>query len=308
MRASFVFVLSLALILCSCSSDQEDTGLPLIIDADTANEVDDLYAIVRAIKAPELDLLGITSAQFHTSPLASDSTVYESQKINEEIIDLLDIKDLPLPLGANAPIESIANPQSSAAADFIIEQARDRTVDDPLHIAILGPCTNIATAVIQAPDIIPLLQVHYIGFWHDTTAQVFDLKEFNSGNDTLAVQVLLDTEGLDFDVMTATTCQHLVLGKEDVDRHLKGRGGISDYLVDRWESYTRWWTKEDPEKKSWIMWDLAIIEALIHAEWATKKEFDSPSEVSGRVIEAYIDIDVPSMKADFWDTMTAAQL
>ena len=123
MRASFVFVLSLTLILCSCSSDQEDTGLPLIIDADTANEVDDLYAIVRAIKAPELDLLGISSAQFHTSPLASDSTVYESQKINEEIIDLLDIKDLPLPLGANAPIESITNPQSSAAADFIIEQA-----------------------------------------------------------------------------------------------------------------------------------------------------------------------------------------
>ena len=118
----------------------------------------------------------------------------------------------------------------------------------------------------------------------------------------------MDTEGLDFDVMTATTCQHLVLDKEDVDRYLKGRGGISDYLVDRWESYTRWWTKEDPEKKSWIMWDLAIIEALIHTEWATKKEFDAPSEVSGRVIEAYIDIDVPSMKADFWDTMTEAQL
>ena len=136
-KTSVIFILCCVLLLLSCKSKPVNEGLPLIIDADTANEVDDLYAIVRAIKAPELNLLGITSAQFHTSPLASDSTVYESQKINQEIIDLLDIKDLPLPLGANAPIESITNPQSSAAADFIIEQARDRTVDDPLHIACL---------------------------------------------------------------------------------------------------------------------------------------------------------------------------
>ena len=152
------------------------------------------------------------------------------------------------------------------------------------------------------------MHVHYIGFWHDTTAQVFDLKEFNSGNDTLAVQVLLDTKDLDFDVMTATTCQHLVLEKDDVDSHLKGKGGISDYLVDRWDSYTRWWTQEDPEKKKWIMWDLAIIEAIVHPEWATKKEYKAPSDTPGRVIEAYVDIDVPAMKENFWKTMSQSQL
>jgi len=308
MKALFMLIQCSLIILCGCSTEPEVQGLPLIIDADTANEVDDLYAIVRAINAPELDLRGITSAQFHTSPLATDSTVHESQVINEEIIHLMNTPDLPLPLGANAPITSTSSPASSPASDFIIEQARKQTTDDPLHIAILGPCTNIATAILEAPDIIPLVHVHYIGFWHDTTAQVFDLKEFNSGNDTLAVQVLLDTKDLDFDVMTATTCQHLVLEKENVDRHLKGYGGISDYLVDRWDSYTRWWTKEDPEKEKWIMWDLAIIEALIHPEWATKKEFAAPSDTPGRIIEAYIDIDVPAMKEDFWSSVSAESL
>ena len=65
---------------------QEDK-IPMVIDADTANEVDDLFALVRAINEPKFDLLGVTSAQFHTSPLATDSTVLESQRINEKIIE-----------------------------------------------------------------------------------------------------------------------------------------------------------------------------------------------------------------------------
>ena len=294
------------LLLTGCHEPEGNHGLPLIIDADTANEVDDLYAIVRAIEADELNIIGITSAQFHTSPLATDSTVYESQAINEDIVRLMDRTEIPLPLGANGPILDIARPTSSDASSFIIEQAKNHKGDDPLHIAILGSCTNVATAVLEAPEIIPLIKVHYIGFWHDTINQVFDLKEFNSGNDTIAVQVLLDTEGLDFDVMTASTCQHLVLTKEEVDLHLKDKGGIADYLVDRWETYTRWWTEEDPEKKSWIMWDVAIIEALIHPELALKKPFDAPSDTPERSIDAYVDIDVGAMKDHFWQSVTSS--
>jgi len=307
-KAWCLLIIIFTSVIPSCQQAEEEIGLPLIIDADTANEVDDLYAIARAIKAPELDLIGITSAQFHTSPLASDSTVYESQAINEKIIELMARKDIPLPLGANAPISSKTEFDLSPASNFIIVEARKRTATDPLHVAVLGPCTNVATAILQAPDIIPLLHVHYIGFWHDTTSNVYDLQEFNSGNDTVAVQVLLETDGLDFDVMTATTCQHLVLEKEEVDRYLKGKSNISDYLVNRWENYTRWWTKEDPDKTSWIMWDLAIIEALIHPEWATKKEYPAPSSTPNRTIEAYINIDVPAMKAEFWRTVAEADL
>ena len=295
-------ILSAVILLgIACSTIEKPIkGIPLIIDADTANEVDDLYAIVRALRAEELDVKAITSAQFHTSPLATDSTVYESQAINEDIVRLMDRMDVDLPLGANQPMKSPADPATSEASDYIINSARDHSPQDPLHIAILGSCTNVASAIVDAPEIIPNLRVHYIGFWHDTLAQVFDLQEFNSGNDTTGVQVLLDAEGLDFDVMTATTCQHLVFSKQEVDHHLKGRGGISDYLVDRWDSYTRWWTDEDPEKEKWIMWDVAIIEALIDPETAQKKSFQAPSSTPDRTIDAYIDIDVDTMITNFW--------
>ena len=49
--------------------------IPLIVDADTANEVDDLYAIAIALLAPELDVRGLTSAQYHTQERAPRDSV-----------------------------------------------------------------------------------------------------------------------------------------------------------------------------------------------------------------------------------------
>lgn len=285
-------------LIAGCLPQKEK--LPLIIDADTANEVDDLFAIVRAIGAPEFDLLGITSSQFHTSPLASDRTANESQEINEEIIRLLNKNDIVLPLGSNKPLVSKDQAQPSSAANFIIEKAHQMQGDLKLQLVILGSCTNVASAILLDPSIVPKIQVHYLGFWHTPSTNLYNKKEFNSGNDTLAVNFLLDHPSLDLSVMTATTSQHLVFEKKVVDEILKGRGGIHDYLVNRWESYDRWWTEEDPEKAKWIMWDVAIIEALAHPEWTTIQTFLTPPDNTQRNIKIHTAIDINEMEADFW--------
>jgi hypothetical protein len=71
-------------------------------------------------------------------------------------------------------------------------------------------------------------------------------------------------------------------------------------LWERWNSYNRWWTAEDPDKTSWIMWDVAIIEAMIHPEWASIKEFPAIPMHADKKIEAYTAIDVQAMRQDFW--------
>lgn len=296
--------LVLFLICISCQKQPSIDKIPLIIDADSANEVDDLYAIARALQAPELYILGITSAQFHTSPLATDTTVLESQYINKKILELMNREDIPLPLGSNIPIPNPITPAKSEASSFIIKEAHKMSLGKKLQITILGPCTNVASAILQDPTIIPKIQVHYIGFWHDKETNSYDKNEFNSRNDSIAVDILLNATGLDFNVMTATTSQHLVFNKSEVDQNLSGKDGISKYLVDRWENYERWWTKEDPQKKQWIMWDLAIIEALIHPEMAEKEQFATPSENRKRNISIYTEIDIEKMKADFWQSLS----
>jgi len=207
-------------VLCTmlAIAQEQDKKIDLIIDADTANEIDDLFAIVRAIGEPKFNLLGVTSAQFHTSPLATDNTVYESQQINEAILQLMKQETIALPLGSNTALKDAKTPSVSAASRFIIEKAHQMPKNKQLHIAILGSCTNVASAIIEDATIIPKLSLHYIGFWHNIEKNTYDKAEFNTRNDSIATNLLLNTKGLNFNVMTATTSQHLVFKKEDADR------------------------------------------------------------------------------------------
>lgn len=290
-------------IFPGCQNPVTEERIKVIIDADTANEVDDLFALARAIAEPKLEILGITSAQFHTSPLASDNTVLESQKMNEDIVHLMNVTDIKTPLGSTIPLNDPSIPMDSEASEFIISSAHSVSEGEILHIIILGPCTNVASAVIRDPSILPKIKVHYLGFWHDVKTNQYNKKEFNSGNDTIAVNVLLDETNLDLTIMTATTSQHLVFDKINVDKQLKGRGGIADYLVDRWESYQRWWTDKDLEKNHWIMWDVAIIEALIHPELTESDLFMTPEENVQRQIRIHTKLDEGKMEKQFWQSL-----
>ncbi len=291
----------------SCSSlpaqQQVSNKIPIIIDADTANEIDDLYAIVRAIAEPSFDLIAINSAQFHTSPLASKNTVNESQLINEEIITLMGAKEIVLPLGSNTPLIEYGVPISSEASRYIIEAAHKMRDGTKLNVVILGPCTNVASAILEDPSIIPKLTVHYLGFWHKPAANSYDKKEFNSGNDPIAVEVLLNSKNLELNVMTASTSQHLVFLKEDADTYLKNQEGIKGYLLNRWDRYNRWWTKDDPNKEKWVMWDVAIIEAIAQPEWSTIEYFLTPPENTNRKIGIHTIINVEKMTQHFWNTL-----
>jgi hypothetical protein len=55
----------------------------VVIDADTANEVDDPFAIVRALVEPGLQLVGLSAAQWQVSHWATPTTLEDSQRLNE---------------------------------------------------------------------------------------------------------------------------------------------------------------------------------------------------------------------------------
>ena len=78
--------------------------LSLIIDADTGNEIDDLNAIVRALVEPGFKIVGITAAQYHTSPQALTDSVTDSYRINQEILALMGRKNIPALRGSNHPM------------------------------------------------------------------------------------------------------------------------------------------------------------------------------------------------------------
>ena len=96
------------------ASGQEFVGKPkLILDADTANEIDDLYAIVRTLRQDKFEVLGLNSAQwFHY--LGDPDSVQASQKLNEDLVRLLGREDLPTPRGSEQPMAWGQNTQPTS--------------------------------------------------------------------------------------------------------------------------------------------------------------------------------------------------
>ena len=61
----FSWILGVFILLhCSVLQAQKPS---VIIDADTGNEVDDLFAVSRALIAPEIEIVGLNSTQWQNS-------------------------------------------------------------------------------------------------------------------------------------------------------------------------------------------------------------------------------------------------
>tara|TARA_B100000780_G_scaffold163073_1_gene114017 strand:- start:721 stop:1665 length:945 start_codon:yes stop_codon:yes gene_type:complete len=274
--------------------------IPIIIDADTANEVDDLFAICGALSDSNFNIIGITASQFNTSPLATSNTALESKNINDEILKLLKIESIPSLIGSSSPIESVFKVKNSQASSFIIEKSRLYTNENPLNIVILGSCTNVATAIINAPDILKKIKVYYLGFWHEPKTNLYNKNEFNSRNDPLAINFLLNSSGLDFSVMTASTSKDLIFKRNELEVYLSNNNPLGPYLTNRWDSYERWWTDDDKEKKQWIMWDVAVIEVIANIHNSEFEFFDTPSDNLNRKIKIFTKINVSNIKKRYW--------
>ena len=107
LRARFALVQRIiftGLMLCSFTglvTGQEKQRLTL--DADTANEIDDLFAITRMLKQDQFDVLALTSTQW-IHYLAEEDSVGASQRENEALVALLGRPDLPVPMGSKEPM------------------------------------------------------------------------------------------------------------------------------------------------------------------------------------------------------------
>jgi purine nucleosidase len=273
-------------------------SIPTHIDADTANEIDDLYAIVRALLAPELEVRALSSAQW-SHELSSRETVRESQALNEAILRAMNRVDIPTPIGSE---RKMGQPwggdeaRDSPAARSIIRNARAMEDGQKLSVITLGASTNIASAIKLAPDIVPKLSVYLLGAKYFADRQVWDKDEFNIRRDLNAFNFLLNQTALDLNLMPVNIIVNYRLRQREVVDRLAGKSAVWDLLANRWLSFS-------PGNAEWIMWDLALTQAVIHPHLAEKSLQKGPPENTERLLNVYTRIDIPGMVADWWETV-----
>lgn len=279
-----------------------DDPQPLFIDADTANEIDDLYAIVRALLEPGFDIVGLSSAQWNHR-LSPPDTVRQSQRLNEQLLALMDRTDIPHPLGAEMIVGKPwggTEPRDSPAAQLMIRAAREQPEGQKLTIATLGAATNIASAIQLAPDIVPKIACYMLAGRYDAEQGVWNKDEFNVRNDLNAFNLLLDTEGLELHVMPVSVLLDFKFQLETTLERLSGTGAVWDALAARWLSHS-------PSSATWIMWDLALVIALARPALATEAQVMTPPENTQRAVSVYTAVDEAAMRQDWWRVVDEAQ-
>lgn len=304
-------VLSMLFLACGACGSSVDAGNPVrvIVDADTANEIDDLYAIVRALVAPEFRVVGLTSAHYTRSTQPND-TVHRSQAINEQILDAMGLRDaIPHPVGADRSMPAPTTPVDSPAARLIIDKAHDGGPDDKLIVFALGACTNLASALVLDPSIESKVVFAFID--GDYKDRRWGPGIFNWKNDIHAVKAIFESQVEYLHMPARSVSVEMELSKKEVDEYLKGHGGVWDLLVDRWETFPR--TARSAKK---TMWDIALIEAVLRPGLATPAVVGAPIIHDASTVEQFPDnprrvtvfeaINAQEMRRDFWEAINAA--
>ena len=71
-------------------------------------------------------------------------------------------------------------------------------------------------------------------------------------------------------------------------------------LEDRWKTH-------NPQDRTRIMWDLALVEAYLKPELTEVIETRTPPENTERTIRVYTRIDEVKMTEDFWEVLRGAR-
>lgn len=296
LKSTIVFGIWVLMGFASDASGQAQSRRPkLILDADTANEIDDLYAIVRTLRQDKFEVLGLNSAQwFHY--LGDPDSVQASQKLNEDLVKLLGREDLPTPQGSEQPMGRPwggEQPKDSPAAQFIIKSALATPEGEKLNVLCIGASTNLASAIKLRPEIAPRIRAYVLAFRYERETGVWNKSEFNVRRDLNAADFLLNQEDLELHVMPCTVSRALTFDRDDSFERQSRMGELGAYLTERWKA-------RFPDAKTWIMWDIAAIEAMVNPDMAAEEQVMTPPENKQRKVWMYHTIDADRMRDDFW--------
>jgi len=202
----------------------------VIIDSDVKNEADDQFAVVHALLSPTLDVRGVIPAHFGTH--RTTESLAESRAELDLLIRLLDLgHEVPTADGAPHALPDEHTPVDSPGARLIIDEAR-RADAGPLVIAFLGPLTDMASALLLAPDIAETdTTVIWIGGPpYGDLVSVGSWPEFNLRNDIAAANVVFDS-GIRLQQVPSNVYRQVVVGYAELEARVEPHGELGAYLA-----------------------------------------------------------------------------
>ena len=223
--------------------------LRVVIDTDTANSIDDQFAIAWALRSPErIDVEAIYAAPYSKDIFkqmdASGAAGAYIQKITYEgggtpeegmlasyreirkVCDLCGVRmEDRIFRGAPRFMRSAHDPIDSEAVQDLIRRAKQ---GGPLYVVCIAAITNVASALMIDPSIRDNLVLVWLAGEPLHFPHGF---EYNLSEDLFASRYIFDCGVPLVYIPCMSVASHLSISKEEVQAQLAGKNPICDYLA-----------------------------------------------------------------------------
>ena len=299
-----------------------DGPVRLLIDTDTANEIDDQYALAWALLSPEhMTVEAVTAEPFsfahHRAGLLAAEEAIESGKayseylvggfqgwINrlhaqgrraadlnftmpdegmelsyQEILKIYEKMNEPhegrVFRGATRYMTHADDIVESEAVDTIIRLARQ--TDRPLYIAAMGCVTNIASAILKAPDIRENIVVIWTSSF-PSSAPHNNRPSLNLVQDVHASRLLFDCGVPHVYLPGYHVGAQLKISFSEMRDFVKGQSDVADYLFHLFthNPLHEMFAITNTQQRTWVIWDIINIAWLINPSWVATFMTTSP--------------------------------
>ena len=246
----------------------------MVLDTDTANEIDDQFAVAHALLSGErLALEAIYAAPFARGGAGPAAGVAESEAEILRLTERLDVDPAGRVLrGAERFLASADAPVANAASDDLVRRAMETREGEVLWVAAIGALTNVASALLAEPEIAGRIAVVWLGGQpqHRRSAA-----EFNLSNDPNAVRAVLGSGAPLVHIPCYGAASHLLTTTAELDRFARPHGAIGEYLADIFARHRRF-EGEAELGRSKEVWDLAVTGYLVDPECAPLEILRAP--------------------------------
>ncbi|MDP8246331.1 MAG: nucleoside hydrolase [Candidatus Hinthialibacter antarcticus] len=318
-----VFFLSLLICTAFTISSFAAGKIRVVLDTDANNELDDQHAIAYMLfNGDVFDVKGITVNRTRNGgPVANHFAEAE------RVVKLCGLHPkIKVYSGADGEFEQIKQNvgkdsfDGSDAVNFIIEQAK-ASGEEELVLLPVGKLTNIALALMKAPEIADKVRIVWLGSNYPEPG------EYNQVNDEPSLNYILDFDvpfeialvrygtpsGTDAVRATLDEIKTIMPGKGPkaaepvVGRHGESFTSFGDYAVDLFSNID---LHGNPPSRA--LFDMAAVAIVKDPAWATAKPIPAPILVDGkwkdrpdnkRTIILWENFDKKSIMADFYETM-----
>lgn len=193
------------------------------------------------------------------------------ERSHAEILKVFELLRLPshglVHRGSTRYLQAGQAPPDSPALQHLVQCARSSPPGQPLYVVALGCATNIAAALLAAPDIAERIVVVWTaGYPSHAPHTNF---AFNLEQDMLASQLLFNC-GVPLVYLPGFHVgAQLRLSLPEVQRHVQGCGAIGAYLHHLFSHNPLWdfLGLDAQSAPSWVIWDLINIAWLLQPAW-----------------------------------------